>query len=757
MGATDIWRVEDDRLLRGAGRFVANLPPRDARHLTFARSTSAHARIAAIDVAAAVRVPGVVAVYTADDLDLPMIVPEPAVVEPRMVRGYLARDVVRFVGEPVVAIVAESLAAAIDAAERVVIEYDPLPVVVEVGDALAGEVVLHPAATTNVALHVAPTGADIVADDGEVIVHLRTGNNRVAIAPLEGRSVLASWDGDSLTMIVSAQGPHPYRERLAPAFGLEPDQVRVVCPDVGGGFGAKGYPYPEEVLTAWAARRTGHAVRFTETRTESMASLGHGRGQLQDVDVVGSRDGTIRALRLRIVQDCGAYPRLGAYLPNMTRLVATGPYRIGHLAYEAWSVVTCTNPVVAYRGAGQPEAAAAVERAIDVFAAEIGLDPVDVRRRNLVTSSEFPYTNAAGLVYDSGDYARGLDTLLAAAGYPELRAEQARRRASAGEPLLGVGVALFIESCSTSNQHEHARVRVDADGSVTAWTGTTPYGQGHATTWAALISDELGMPVARIDVRHGDSSWFPTGTVTGGSRSVQVGGMAIQRAAIAVREAGARVAAQLLEASERDIVYDRARQAFHVAGAPARVIALRDAAAGGDGGCLDRALRFDPAGGTISSGAYLAVVEVDPETGRTDVVRFVAVDDAGVVVHPQIFTGQVHGGVAQGVGQALFEEVVYDADGNLRTANLADYAMPSAAELPMFETIAVETPSPRNALGAKGVGESGPIGAVPAVHNAVVDAVAHLGVRHIDLPLTPLRVWEALQTAAAATPAELRG
>jgi CO/xanthine dehydrogenase Mo-binding subunit len=272
-----------------------------------------------------------------------------------------------------------------------------------------------------------------------------------------------------------------------------------------------------------------------------------------------------------------------------------------------------------------------------------------------------------------------------------------------------------------------------------------------------LISDELGMPVARIDVRHGDSSWFPTGTVTGGSRSVQVGGMAIQRAAIAVREAGARVAAQLLEASERDIVYDRARQAFHVAGAPARVIALRDAAAGGDGGCLDRALRFDPAGGTISSGAYLAVVEVDPETGRTDVVRFVAVDDAGVVVHPQIFTGQVHGGVAQGVGQALFEEVVYDADGNLRTANLADYAMPSAAELPMFETIAVETPSPRNALGAKGVGESGPIGAVPAVHNAVVDAVAHLGVRHIDLPLTPLRVWEALQTAAAATPAELRG
>jgi aerobic carbon-monoxide dehydrogenase large subunit len=576
---------------------------------------------------------------------------------------------------------------------------------------------------------------------------LRTINNRVAIAPLEGRSVLAWWEDDALVMHVSGQGPHPHRERLAPALGVPLDSVRVVCPDVGGGFGAKAYPDPEEILTAWIARVLGRAALFVETGTEVLTTLGHGRGQLQEIELTGRRDGTFVAVRARVLQDCGAYPRLATYLPNMTRMVLTGPYRIPRLAFEASSVVTNTNPVVAYRGAGQPEAAAALERVIDVFAREIGMDPVVLRRRNLVAPDEFPYANAAGLVYDSGDYAKGLDTLLELVDLDALRADQEQRRAEGARRQLGVGVALFVESCSTSNQPEHARVRVAADGSVEAWTGTSPYGQGHATTWAELVSAELGTPIDRIEVRHGDSAWFPSGTVTGGSRSVQVGGVAMREAAIEARLALAGTAADLLEAHPDDIVLDRGTQRFHVAGAPARSVSLADAASRSEGGCVDRILRFDPAGGTTSSGAYLAVVEVDLDTGAVEVRRFVAVDDAGVIVNRQISQGQVHGGVAQGVSQALYEEVRYDDDGTVRTATHADYAMPSAVELPWIESAFVETPSPRNPLGAKGIGESGPIGAVPAVQNAVVDAVAHLGVRHIDMALTPERVWRAVQAA----------
>jgi carbon-monoxide dehydrogenase large subunit len=475
-----------------------------------------------------------------------------------------------------------------------------------------------------------------------------------------------------------------------------------------------------------------------------MASLGHGRAQLQEISLTGRRDGTLTGVDLRVIQDCGAYPMLGAYLPNMTRMVLTGPYRIARSHFAALSVVTNTNPVVAYRGAGQPEGAAAMERAIDRFAAEVGLDPVEVRRRNLVGADEFPFTNAAGLVYDSGDYAAGLDRLLEVARYEELRAEQAARRASGDPKLLGVGVALFIESCSTSNHHEHARVRVAADGSIEVWTGTSPYGQGHATTWAMLVAEELGGTVDAIAVQHGDSDWFPTGTVTGGSRSVQVGGVAALRAARELRVSAAKLAADLLEANPADIVYDVAGQRFHVAGTPDVSRTLAEVAAAEPAGCLDSVLRFDPSGGTCSSGAYLAVVEVDAETGGVEVVRFVAVDDAGVIVNPQLVEGQIHGGVVQGIGQAVHEHVVYDEQGTLRTGTLADYGMPTAVESPCIETATVETPSPRNELGAKGVGESGPIGATPAVHNAVVDALSHLGVLHIDLPLTPEDVWRAM-------------
>jgi carbon-monoxide dehydrogenase large subunit len=709
-------RVEDQRLLTGNGRFVANLAHSlapDAAVVWFVRSAVAHARLTTVDVADARTFPGVVAVLTAADLGLVARAPEPALLEQAMTRCPLARDVVRFAGEAIVAVVADTFAAAVDAAEAVVIEYEPLPVVATIDDAERADVLVHADAGTNVALRFARVdGASFAADDSLIEVRLDTRNQRVAIAPIEGRSVLAQWDGSVLTVHTSGQGPHPHRLAYASSLDLDPANVRVVCPDTGG-------------------------------------ALGHARGQEQHLVLTGTRDGTIVATDLRVVQDCGAYPRLGAFMPNMSRLMHTGPYVVGSASFEAHSVVTNTNSTVAYRGAGQPEAAAVMERAVDQFAQAIGLDPIEVRRRNLVPRDAFPFTNPAGLVYDSGDYHRALDLLCAKADVDALRAQQAARRASGDRVQLGIGVACFIESCSTSNQHEYARVRVDPDGSVLVQSGTTPSGQGHETMWSRIVANELGVPFESVTCQTGDSAWFPTGTVTGGSRSVQVGGEAVRVATVAVREDARRVAADLLEAHLDDVVYDRARVAFHVVGAPVRTIALTDTAAAHEGSCLDRAERFDPVSGTVSFGAYLAVVEVDTETGHVRVDRFVAVDDAGSVLHPQLFFGQVHGGVAQGIGQALYEEIVYDDDGNLRTTNFADYVLPAATELPFIETHIVETPTPHNALGAKGVGESGPIGAVPAVLNAVLDALAHLGVNHIDLPLTPHRVWRAIGDARA--------
>jgi carbon-monoxide dehydrogenase large subunit len=755
-------RLEDHRLLTGRGRFVANLVHElapDALVAAFVRSPLAHARITGTDLAAARAVPGVVAVCTAADLDLQAVPPEPALLDQAMRRSALAAGTVRFAGEPVVVVVATTLAGALDAAEQVIVDYEPLPAVVTVPDALAGTVLVHPDAGTNVALRFPRRdGASSPDEQGDLVtVELATRNQRVAIAPIEGRSVLAQWGPGGLTVHTSGQGPHPHRLAYAGSLGIDPAQVRVICPDTGGAFGAKAAPYPEELVVAHLARRLERPVVFTETRTESMAALGHARAQEQRLVLRGTPDGRLVATDLHVVQDCGAYPRLGAFMPNMGRLVHTGPYAIASAAHEACSVVTNTNPTVAYRGAGGPEAAAVVERAVDLFARATGHDPVEVRRRSLVPADAFPYTNPGGLVHDSGDYVRGLDLLVDAAGMPALRAEQGARRARGDARQLGIGVACFVESCSTSNQSEHARVRVDAGGDVLVQSGTTPSGQGHETTWAQIVSAELGVPVEHIRCETGDSAWFPSGTVTGGSRSVQVGGEAVRQAAVAVRDDARRIAADLLEASVDDVVYDRARAAFHVQGAPVRSVPLAEVAATGEGGCLDRALRFDPVSGTVSFGAYLAVVEVDTETGAVVLRRMIALDDAGTVINHALFEGQVHGGVVQGIGQALYEEVVYDDQGNLRTANFADYTLPAATEVPFIETLVLETPTPHNALGAKGVGESGPIGATPAVHNAVVDALSWFGVDHVELPCTPERVWRALRDARRATAASPAG
>ncbi len=726
---------------------MANRSGDDAWFVQFVRSTSPHGRITRLDTAAAADAPGVVAVVDAASLGLAPFPPELPGLPEAMRREHLAREIVRYVGEPIAAVVAVSPTAAADAATLVEVDIEPLPPLIDLEASLAGAVLLHPDADTNVALRMVsgPDDVDDVLARCEVVVEAVLDHPTVAPVPLEGRSVRAWPDGGRLHVEVSGQGPHPFRSRIASVLGLDPQQVHVVCPDVGGSFGGKAIPHPEEVVVARLAQLLDHEVTWTETRSESLASSGPSRGQRQWIRLGGRSDGTIEVVHLRVLQDAGAYPRLGAFLVNMGRLMLSGPYRIPVLRSEGTSVLTTTNPHVAYRGAGQPEVATALEHAVDRFAHAVGIDPAEVRRRNLVGRDDFPYTSPTGAVYDSGDYERGLDLALSLSRYDERRHEQRRRRDAGERRVIGLGVSTFVESTSTSNQPEHARVRVGPDGTIDAWAGSSPHGQGHETIFATLVVDQLGGDVSRVRVHTGDSDHFPSGTVTGGSRSVQTAGIAVRDAAALVRDDGLVEAAARLEADPADVVYDRARQGYHVVGTPARLVALADAAAAHADGCLERALLHRAPSGTIASGAYVAEVEVDLDTGHVALTQFVAVDDCGRVVNHELVEGQVHGGVVQGIGQALWEAVRYDDDGTLRTATLLDYLLPGAPDVPMIETGLVETPSPHNALGVKGVGESGPIGAVPAVHGAVIDALRHLGVYDVALPATPEAVWRAVR------------
>jgi carbon-monoxide dehydrogenase large subunit len=520
---------------------------------------------------------------------------------------------------------------------------------------------------------------------------------------------------------------------------------------VGGGFGAKVGTDRDGLTVAWAARRAGRPVRWVETRRENLLGMTHGRSQRQTIRLGGTRDGDLLAYRLEVVQDSGAYPRMSGFLPSMTRLMAAGPYQIPHVEAAYRLVVTNTTPVAAYRGAGRPEATAAIERAVDLFAAETGLDPAEVRRRNLIPAGSFPYTTASGAVYDSGDYTRALDAVLDGAGYPELRAEQARRRERGDVLQLGLGLASYVEiTAGDAAAGETARLVVDTSGSVTVYTGSSAHGQGHHTAWAMLVQAELGIPMASVTVIHGDTEAVPQGVGTYASRSLQLGGVAVHMAAREVKEQARRVAASLLEASEADLELDEATGIWQVRGDPATGQSWAEIAghAGPDG--LAAAVEYTGGRPTFPFGTHLAVAEVDTETGKARLLRLVTVDDAGTVVNPVLTEGQRHGGIAQGVAQALLEEMVYDPDGNPLTSTLADYATITAAELPSFELLPSETPTDVNPLGAKGIGEAGTIGATPAVHNAVIDAVSHLGVRHIDMPATPQRVWAAISAARQA-------
>ena len=481
-----------------------------------------------------------------------------------------------------------------------------------------------------------------------------------------------------------------------------------------------------------------------------MVSMGHGRGQVQTVTLGGTRDGQLLAYRLEILQDGGAYPHMGAILPFAGRIMASGVYDIPSVEFSSRSVATNTTPTGAYRGAGRPEATAAIERAIDLFAAEAGLDPAEVRRRNVVAPDAFPFTTPTGTVYDSGDYGTAIDKALEAAGYEQLRAEQARRRAEGDRRLLGIGVSCYVEITGVMGGPEYGSVELLPDGGARVVTGSTPYGQGHVTAWAMLVEARTGIPMDRVEVVYGDTDLVPSSEVTGGSRSLQIAGSAVHVASGMLVEMATERAADLLEAAPQDVVLDAGSGRFHVVGSPAVSVGWDDVALTLDGAEPMLAVSdFAAPGPTFPFGAHVAVVEVDADTGKVDLLRMVACDDAGVILNPLLVDGQVHGGLAQGAAQALFEQVVYDDDGNPLTTTFADYSLPSAAELPSFERIELQTPTPVNPLGAKGIGESGTIGATPAVQSAVIDALAHLGVRHLDMPLTPEKVWRAITSATS--------
>lgn len=747
-------RKEDPKFLTEGGTYVDDVDdPRleGAARVTFVRSTMAHARIASIDVSEAASAPGVVAVFTAADLDIEPRPPAIPLLNQEMVRPALADGLVRFAGEPVAVVISETKAEGEDAAEMVFVDYEPLTAVVDPEEAAKDEIVLHEAAGTNVAMVMEFGTDDGLFADCEVTVSERLVNQRVAGAPLEVRAGAAAWGEDGrCTYWASTQAPQSARDAIQSALGIDEGAVHLIAPDVGGGFGAKIDASPEDFVVAWAARRLDRPLRWVETRSESMANLGHGRAQIQRLTIGGKRDGTVEAYRLELIQDTGAYPAIGGILPFLTRTMSAGVYAIPKIECDLRSVATNTAPVVAYRGAGRPEATAATERAMDLFAAEIGMDAAEVRRKNLVAADAFPYTTAVGTVYDIGDYEGALDRALEAAGYDQLRAEQAERRSSGATVALGIGVSVYVEvTAGPTAGGEHGRVVVNGDGTATVFTGTSPHGQGHATSWSMIVSDRLGIPMDDVTVVSGDTDLVPKGVGTFGSRSLQLGGTAVHEAAGQVLELARKHAAELLEADPGDVVLDTESGRFHVTGTPAVSKSWVEVAEVAGGGGLDAETEFTAESPTYPFGAHVAVVEVDTETGRATLSRMITCDDAGRLLNPLLVEGQRHGGIAQGVAQALLEEVVYDAEGNPLTSNFADYSFISACELPSFELVPMETPTPVNPLGAKGIGESGTIGSTPAVQSAVIDALAHLGVRHIDMPTTPERVWQAIQAAAA--------
>lgn len=771
-----IHRREDPRLVSGQGRYTDDFVRPHTAYMVVVRSPHAHARIRSIDPGPARSAPGVVAVFTAADFEkvisgtmpvAPAFVPEKKQVPERRP---IAKQEVCYQGEPVAVVIAESSYQAADAASLVQVDYEVLPAVMDLEEGLRpGGPTVHEGAADNLAWDLTYSAdAEAAFAEAEVVVKQRILQQRLAPTPMEPRVILAEWHpaDQTMTMWLSSQNPHFVRLFIGGALGIPETRFRVVSPDVGGGFGSKISPYPEDYLVPACSKLLGRPIKWTETRTENLQNATHGRGQIFDVEVAGKRDGTLLGMKVTQYLDVGAYVgTFGAFQPVACLLAGQG-YRWKQIAARTVGVLTNRVPTDPYRGAGRPEATHLCERMVDLFAHEIGMDPAEVRRRNFIRPDQFPYTNNFGLVYDSGNYEGTLSRALELAGYEQFRQEQARARAQGR--YLGVGLSTWLEICGFGPSAatapatgglaltESAHVRVFPTGSVAVYVGTHSHGQGHDTTFAQIVADALGVPYEMVELRHGDTAEGPAfGYGTYGSRSLAVGGMAALRAAQKVREKAKKIAAHLLEAAEEDVVFDQGQ--FYVKGSPDKRKTMGEVAFAAYGNAaalpegtelgLEAVAYFDPPNFTWPFGAHVCMVEVDPETGNVQILKYVAVDDCGNVINPMIVEGQIEGGIAQGIAQALFEEVVYERDGTLKTGTLLDYGIPTAAEMPAMTLDRTITPSPTNELGVKGVGEAGTIAASAAVINAVCDALAPLGIKHVDMPASPDRLWRQIQEA----------
>lgn len=759
-----VLRKEDPNLITGRGTFVDDVRLHGTVHMTYVRSTEAHAMIESIDTSAAKAADGVLAVLTHADLagygNVPGI--------PGMDRPLLANGVVRFVGEPVAVVVAEDQYLAADAAELVVASYTPLPSAITPQAAMAeGAPVLHPAIGGNVLLHT-PWADDLAAvfDGAPRTAKLSLVNNRVHPVPMEPSVVLADYTPTKLTMWASTQVPHALRNTISAFMGVSQSQCRVIQPDVGGGFGAKVQWYPELMLAPILSKQLRRPVKYVQTRSECFVLMYSGRDQHHDIEVAFDDEGTILGLRCMVIGDVGAYPDVPTALgmPTLTNWMSSGCYTIPAIAAGHSVVATNKSPLSSYRGAGRPEAAYMIERVMDLVADETGIDPAEVRLRNFIPADAFPYkVSHAEVYYDSGDYEASLRTALALADYENLKATRDARNADPSQKLMGIGLSSWVEIAAFGPRgalegfghiasYESAQVKIQPDGTAIINTGAAPHGQGTVTTLAQIAADELHIDFDKITVRYGDTETVPQGVGTMGSRITAIAGEATKQASAKVFEVAKRIAAHKLEASADDIVCEDG--VFSVAGSPGTSVAWAEIGWAGlsptqlpedlGAGCLEAQVFYEPTGFTFPAGTYICVVGIDRQTGAVEIERFIAVDDCGTVINPLLAEGQVEGGIAQGIAQALFEEMVYSPEGQPLTATLVDYLAPSAADLPSYEGGRTVTKTPHNSLGAKGIGESGAIGSPPAVINAVVDALSGFGVKHIDMPATPMKVWAAM-------------
>jgi carbon-monoxide dehydrogenase large subunit len=767
-------RREDPRLIQGRATYVDDLKIVGMLHLAFKRSDVAHGRIVGVDVSAAEAMEGVEAVFTGAqiaELLAPMPIGTPFPSPPHRA---VAVDVVRYAGEAVAVVVARDRYVARDALDAIVVDIDPLPVVVDPELAMTGQpTVIHADFPNNLAVALVPSGTGVTPDykvddtaidqafaDAEVVVSQRMVNQRLVPNAMEARGVVAHYEPgkESMTIWSSTQNPHILRTMIAAMTGLGQDQVRAIAPEVGGGFGAKINIYAEEYVAAVISRRLGVPVKWIEDRSEAFVATTHGRDIIGYVDIAAKRDGRILGLKLRLIADIGAYNMLlTAAIPTLTMLMANGTYAIPAVRTTLTEVFTNKTPTDAYRGAGRPEATYFVERGLDMLARELAMDPAELRRKNFIPADQFPYATQMGAVYDSGDYAKALDRALEASQWPQLVADRDAARKEGR--LVGLGLAMYVEVCGLGPSSslptggwEHSQVTIERDGRISATTGASPHGQGNETTFAQMLADQFGVPIEHITIHHGDTGVVKQGIGTFGSRSQAVGGTALHLAGGKVKAKMARFAAAMLEAHEDDLVFENGR--IGVKGAPASAKSFAEVASyayvpvplppGLDPGLSEEAF-FEPANNTYPFGCHIAMLEIDRETGEPTLLKLVAVDDAGNLINPLIVEGQIHGGLAQGIGQAMIEEAVYNEDGQLLTGSFMDYALPRATDFPRFELHATVTPTPVNPLGAKGVGEAGTLGSTPCIVNAAVDALAEFGVTHIDMMLRPEKLWRIIR------------